>query len=154
MKTCIVEGCPYNVFSNGYCRNHVYIYYNSKSMHQGIKNNAINPQSVKRIEVNRLYFALCKALKEQMIRDGKFSCIFCGEKLESDCDWHHTNGRDGDMILAKHYLKPSHRLCHTKYHSSNYTQLEKEKWFMAFLWRLKEIDEALYDKEINKQFKI
>jgi len=137
-KTCIVEGCNNPNMTHGYCNFHKYIYYNSKSMHQGIKNNALNPQSVKRIEINKLYFALVEQLRKDAIKNNKFNCIFCGEKLTlEDNDPHHTNGRDGDMLLAKHYLKPAHRLCHTKYHSGTFGQLSKETWFNAFLYRLK-----------------
>jgi hypothetical protein len=133
---------------------HVFVYYNSKSIHQGIKNNAINPLSLRCMKDNETYFEVIKRKKLIAKATNTFNCIFCGEKLsDEDCDPHHINGRDGDMLTDDKYLTLSHRFCHTKYHSSTFVQLEKEVWFKVFLWRLKGIDETLYDKEINKQFK-
>jgi hypothetical protein len=156
MKICIIEGCNNFIYTHGYCKYHSHLYYNSncdKVVRNSTKYKQIPKQSLKRIEINKLYFQLCKQLKEHAVKTNTFYCIFCGEKLTEENDWHHTNGRDGDMILAKHYLKPAHRLCHTKYHSWTVSQLEQEVWYKAFLYRLKLIDEKLYDKEINKSLK-
>jgi hypothetical protein len=155
VKKCIVENCKNDSKTHGYCWFHKYIYYNKKNgMHQGVKNNALNPRTVQRIEIDRLYFALVEQLRKDAIKNNKFNCIFCGKKLTlEDNDPHHTNGRDGEMLLAKKYLTYSHRFCHTKYHYGTFDQLSKESWFNDFLMRLKEIDEDLYDKEINKQYK-
>ena len=118
---------------------------------KGIKNKSLNPQSILRIKKNELYFPLVKQLKELAKKNNTFNCLFCGNPLtDADSEAHHTNGRDGEMILAKHYLRFAHHICHTKYHSNTFEQLSKEVWYKAFLYRLKMLDEELYNKEINK----
>ena len=155
MKTCIVEGCNNNVFTHEDCKIHSYLYYNSKSEIPVIKRSVIPPQSLKRIEDNKQYRIIKAQRKIQLIQEGRYRCIFCDKEFgKIEPGWHHLAGRDGDLFLNPKYLFPAHDDCHViKYHSGTWESLNKEKWFMAFLWRLKGIDETLYNKEINKSLK-
>jgi len=112
-----------------------------QSPRMGLKRTKIKPRSDKRIEQEKKY----NKIKGELVKV-KGPCFFCGEPVKQP-DIHHLKGRDGDLIYNERYLVRVHRKCHSEYHDDS---VEDISWFTSFLLRLREVDRALYEKELNK----
>lgn len=159
-KKCQYEGCDRDVFSHNFCQWHQSARTDKKWLKSLLKQrkttNKIKPVSSKQRSKLIKYD---KAKKEKEIRlkeNNQWFCIFCGEYFNGDDkpDWHHTAGRDGDLVFDDKYIFPAHTYCHIIiYHWGSYDLLSSQKWYNDFLQRLKEIDIKLYNKELKKKDK-
>lgn len=164
-KICIIPNCKNNVFSHGYCKNHVNIYYQSKNPPVS-KNKAITrTKSLRRIsiaktEINLQYQAIKKEKEHYLKSNNLWYCFFTNTKLEDDdlVDWHHLDGRIGKkdnipLLIYEPWLVPVKRKWHTAWHSLTINQLKMFGWWDEFTSRLNKLSPELYEKlcqKINK----
>jgi len=155
-KQCQYEGCKNNVFSHNFCRNHQMYRTDEKwlkSLQKQPKTQSkIKPVSEKRSKQLAIYENEKKEKIEQLKRDGKWFCFFCGKPFKENekADCHHTKDRENDDLFDMVYTVFAHRNCHTAYHNLDYAHFSSFGWYLSFLERTKEIDIKLYEKEINK----
>jgi hypothetical protein len=114
----------------------------------------IAPYSKKRIKLNAEYERKKQANNEKLKLEGKFKCFFTGDLFPKnyDPDYHHTLGRDGDLLSDMDYAFPCYFQPHREYHDLNYdyASLNKIEWYDTWLERIKIDLPILYHKEMYK----
>jgi len=106
----------------------------------GLKRTYIKPRSDKRIEQEKEY---------AKFNPGNKQCFFCwvAFKKDEERDKHHLKGRRGKNLTDRKYIVHVHRGCHDDYHNKSVKDIP---WHAEFALRLRRIDMALYEKEMNK----
>lgn len=153
MKKCKYDKCNNNSFSGGYCKYHVYL-------NEKYKNKPLKKISSKRSKENKEYLLIKKDIRLEMIYEPKKrKCVFCNNDVKydniNDFDIHHINKeRNNYHLYDKKYLYPSHRNCHTIYHSfDSYRLINNISWYRDYVKRLRSIEYDLYLKELRKLLK-
>lgn len=136
LKKCTIKNCENYLFAKGLCKFHYRIAH-SKSIEKRSNKRIIQEIEYKESQSNR---------KLELILLKKWVCIFCGQDFNT-CIWHHSRGRDGDLLCEGKYLYPSHSLCHSNYHDLS---IERLSWWNDYMERIKEWDPELYQKELIK----
>jgi hypothetical protein len=143
------------VFSHGLCitcykRDVLYPKYKLKEK----KTYAIKSYSLKRERLNLVYTIKKKEKWAQLVSEGKNVCYFTNVKLDPEVlpDFHHSIGRDGDLLTDMDYAFPATFKAHRDYHDLkyDYEHLEKIPWYKDFLLRLKKNNPLLYEKEMYR----
>ena len=149
MGICKIEGCNNPIWGGGVCRYHNYTRY----MRGGDKHERKKPakRSPKRAQDERRYKDLAKEFFDEAVKNGTNICVFCGKKVTFFEGLHHLKGRTGEYLLDKEWWRTVHNKCHVwDYHQANVEQRLAQPWWEAFLMRLKEASEELYNKELKK----
>jgi len=149
-KQCSIKGCTNITFSKDKCLYHY---------RMGLKplrrtplkhgDTRIAKRSKKRqYEEDILYKEAKRIRKRELILLNRWFCLFCGKKLPQCPTWHHTRGRDGELLIKKEFLYPAHFKCHvTQYHQ---LPISKIPWWNNYVKRIKVWDPELYKKELIK----
>jgi hypothetical protein len=166
MKTCNADNCSNPQFGGGYCRYHAYmrrmkggdLYARGQKKpvepRSGLKRTKVSPVSEKRKEQAKTYKQVKDEIRAELISTGNYNCFFCGKPMNSEKGFHHTKGRDGTKYIEKKWLVPGHNQCHVwDYHQAKIKDLIEQPWYPAFLSRLRDLDEGLYQTELKKQEK-
>jgi len=110
--------------------------------------------SKKRIKLNEEYYRKKKENNEKLKSEGKFKCFFTNDPFPKNFepDYHHTLGRDGDLLSDMNYAFPCYFQPHREYHDLkyDYASLNKIKWYDEWLERIRIDLPILYAKEIYK----
>ena len=154
-KYCINHSSCY-VFAKGFCvqcYRQYYLYPKQKEKQKKIYK--IKPYSKKRKILNIEYSRKKKEKWNQLIHEGKNKCYFTNVILDPNGpipDFHHTLGRDGDLLCDMNYAFSCLFKPHRQYHDLQYTydQLEQIDWYKSFLQRLEKENPILYHKEQMK----
>lgn len=154
-KYCI-NGCQRFVFAHQRC---VYCYRKEillpKQLAKPKKIYKIKNFSSKRVLLNDEYSRKKKEKWLELIEQDKNRCFFTDTWLDPKGpipDFHHSLGREGDLLCDKEYMFPCLFKPHRQYTDLQYTydQLEKIDWYKPFLIRLKENYPILYEKELYR----
>ena len=125
-----------------------------KSLLKEKKTYKIKPYSNKREILNLVYTIKKKEKCAQLVAEGKNVCYFTNVKLDPDIlpAFHHSIGKDGDLLTDMFYAFPATFKAHREYHDLkyDYDHLEKVSWYKDFLERLKKNHPLLYEKERYK----
>jgi len=149
------NGCSRFVFAHGLCLScyKKEILYPKQKLKER-KHYTIKPYSSKREKINRIYTEKKKKKWEQLIAEKKNYCYFTKIKLDPDIlpDFHHTLGRDGDLLTDMEYAFPCTFKAHREYHDLkyDYDHLERIKWYYPFLKRLEKENPILYYQEFKR----
>lgn len=142
-KFCSECGFPH-VFSRGLCLKHW------KEKHQKPipttlkKPSKIAPKRLKQVQRYNSLINRLDAANETQI------CFFCNLSIVGRADHHHLEGRDGEKLIDDRLVVPTHRECHTKWHSLSVHRLSKEQWWNGYLMRLQALSEKEYNKTMRK----
>ena len=118
------------------------------------KTYKINSFSLKRERLNLVYTIKKKEKWAELVAEGKNVCYFTNIKLDPDIlpDFHHSIGKDGDLLTDMDYAFPAIFKAHRQYHDLKYgyDDLAKVSWYKDFLERLKKNNPLLYQKELYR----
>jgi hypothetical protein len=160
MKICNEPGCTYPVFSGLKCKYHQYRRHmrgGDLHVHKARKPKEPIAKESKRRKVERIYYKDgCLQLEKEMRAqhpEGKLFCFISGYEITGRASWHHLYGRTGDWYLDKDGLVPTINKYHLMVHRMTVEKLEEQPWYSDYLIRLKNKDEALYNKQIGKKEK-
>ena len=149
-KICSIDGCNNPAFSHGLCQYHCRSQYKPLRRTPLKKGDTCIARRTKKrqYEEGTLYQKAKKERKVELMRLGRWICLFCGKELPQRPTWHHTKGRDGDLLFESKFLYPAHFKCHV----SQYHQLPiiKILWWNEYVERIKIWDPELYKKELIK----
>lgn len=149
-KSCNMENCNNPIFSKGKCLYHRRMDYKPLRRTPIKKGDTrIARRSKKRqYEEDVLYEEAKKVRKRDLILSNGWICLFCGKELPQRPTWHHTKGRDGDLLFEKEFLYPTHFKCHV----SQYHQLSIKRipWWNRYMEWIIIWDPELYKKELIK----
>lgn len=157
MRICSVFGCDNPVWGTdkntgkGYCFFHQWFRTDRKRKH--FKPLPIRHRSVKRMKEEEEYGRVCNEIDRELKKKRKWRCFFTNQKLPEKASHHHLKGRKGSLLTDKRWIVPVHDEPHMDYHDLSVEKLSKLSWYKGFLQRLKELDEGLYQKELNKKDK-
>lgn len=143
-KICKSCGKPEYIFSGGLCRQCWGLEQTLKNWASKAPRRPIRYKSEKRKEEEKEYKRICK----EMDTVKPHMCFFCGWEIKGRVDHHHLKGKVGGDYLDKRYIVKAHRKCHSEFHS---LPVDKMWWFDAFLFRLKQVDFDLFQKELRKR---
>ena len=104
----------------------------------------------KRAKQEKEYADVCKELDDELDRQKKLYCFFCGKPLSENWIHHHLRGREGALLVDKDYLVVGCFECHRQYHD---LPVRKQKWREIFMENLREKDPQTYYKEREKENK-
>jgi hypothetical protein len=166
-RTCKEDNCNNSVFWGDYCRYHQYRRsmkggdkYNAdkkpnkppkpRSETRSLKSNTIHRRTPKRALDERYYAVQAKEFFDKSVFDSTNKCHFCGERVLTFQGLHHTEGRDGSRINDFTKIVIVHNDCHLFYHRATLQQLMEQKWFVAWMGRLKSVSTEAYNKELRK----
>jgi hypothetical protein len=161
MRTCESPNCNYPVFGTdkntgkGFCKGHQFLRTDkTPKQRKSLKRPPIPFRSNKRVVEEEEYRKVCNEIDEKLKKEGKWRCFFTGKELPNKASHHHLLGRDGSLLMDERWIVPCFDEPHLNYHDLSVEKLEKFSWYAGFLKRLKEKDEGLYQKEIDKTNKI
>lgn len=153
-KFCI-NGCNSYVFAYDRCLScyRKEILY-PKQLAKPKKVYKIKNYSSKRILLNDEYNRIKKEKWLELIEQGKNICFFTNKILDAKGlipDFHHTLGRDGDLLCDKNYIFPVLSYAHRQFHDlkHEYKELEKIDWYFPWLERMKVSYPIIYFKEMR-----
>ena len=158
-KICNVIGCNNPAWSKGLCLYHCRMSYKpikrtflKKSAIPLKKDNRIAERTIKRLYQEEILYKQVKEIrKEELVSQNRWICLFCGKELPQRPIWHHTRGRDGDLLFQGRFLYPAHFKCHiSQYHQ---LPINKIPWWSDYIERIKMWDPELYKKELIKMDK-
>ena len=158
MKHCSAFNCTLPIWSNGYCKFHLYLSPKAKKQpvepQSPLRHTKPSPISSKRIIDNKSYRQVCDEIDREAIANKEYVCFFCGEFMAGKCSHHHLRGRAGKLMTDKRYIIISHNHCHVdQYHRYTVVQLLETGWYGSFLVRLRMKDEVSFEKEMRKLIK-
>ena len=104
----------------------------------------------KRAKQEKEYADVCKELDDELDRQKKLYCFFCGKPLSENWIHHHLRGREGALLVDKDYLVVGCFECHRQYHD---LPVRKQKWREIFMENLRAKDPQTYYKEREKENK-
>jgi len=109
----------------------------------------------KRVKQEKEYREMCNDMDKELQEEENFRCFFTNKQLPEGrrVSHHHLKKRTGSLLTDKQWIVPVYDLPHLLYHDLSVEKLEKFSWYAGFLKRLKEKDEGLYQKEIDKKDK-
>jgi len=111
----------------------------------------------KRVKQEKEYREVCNKIDRELQKAGKLRCFFTDKPIPIEylgiVFHHHLKGRDGDLLTDKKWIVPCLFIPHSHYHSLSVDKLSQLSWYAGFLKRLKEKDEKLYQKELDKKSK-
>jgi len=149
------NGCHRFVFAHDlciYCYRKEYLYPKLKSKQKKVYK--IAPYSKKRIKLNAEYKRKKKEKNEKLKAEGKFKCFFTDTPFPKNFepDYHHTLGRDGDLLTDMDYCFPCYFQPHREYHDLeyDYKSLNQIEWYDLWLERMKIELPIIYQKEMYK----
>ena len=154
-KFCI-NGCNRYVFAYGVC---IYCYRKARAIAQQSKPAKPRPRiarvSKKRQLLNVVYTDKKKEKWERLIAEKKNVCYFTGIEIDPRGpipDFHHTLGRDGELLCDMTYAWPCYFTPHREFHDLkyDYDHLEGCKWYYAWLKRIEKEDPIIHQKELYK----
>ena len=114
----------------------------------------IKNYSSKRVILNDEYTRKKKEKWNQLVSEGKNRCYFTNILMDPDVlpPFHHSIGKDGDLLCDMKYAFPCYFKPHRQYHDLQYTydQLEQIDWYKSFLQRLEKDNPILYYQEMKR----
>ena len=118
-------------------------------------------RSSKRKKEEREYRRICQEKRKKLIAQDNWVCFFSGQELPlmGPVSFHHLGGRQGvapdggNLYLYEPWIVPVLDDFHRAYHDCAVDHLNITWWYKPFLSRLRDVSEALYEKEIEKQTK-
>lgn len=156
-KYC-VNGCSRKVFAHNRC---IYCYRKEilypKQLEKQRSNISkpvkIRPVSVKRQLLNKEYERKKQENNLKLIILDKFHCFFTLEPFPKGYspDYHHTLGRDGDLLTDMSYAFPCYFKPHREFHDlkHDYQHLYDCNWYSPWLDRMKKEYPIIYFKELR-----
>lgn len=114
----------------------------------------IKPVSDKRVKLNAEYKRKKEVNNEKLKAEKRFKCFFTQKPFDKnyDPDYHHTLGKDGDLLADMEYAFPCYFEPHREYHDLKYDKehLDNCTWYWSWLERIKTELPIVYYKEIKK----
>ena len=162
MRTCTVHNCDYPVFGTdkrtgkGLCKGHQFLRTDkAKEKRKPVREAKAVYRSLKRMREEAEYQKVCDEIDKELQEVGEFRCFFTNKPLPVDRKpaHHHLRGRVGKLLTDKRWIVPCKSSPHLNYHDLSVEKLSKKSWYPGFLKRLREVDEGLYQKELNKKDK-
>lgn len=154
MKTCKVEGCDWLIFGGGYCKRHQYLRTKAiKDEQAKVPYTRIKPRSDKMKAKMELYNHAKALAIAEVRKTGPVMCFSCNKEIVGFIDWHHTEGREDNLLEVKKMVF-MHRTCHGAIHNLSVDLLQHLPWYTTYLENLKEFNIELYEREIAKKTKL
>jgi len=154
-KRYCINGCHSFVFAKDRCVR----CYRKEILYPKQKNKPkqhykIAPVSDKRQKLNAEYERKKKQKWLELIEQKKNVCFFSNKTIDPTGPvphFHHTLGRDGDLLSDMNYAFPCYFQPHRQYHDMQYTYdyLEKIDWYFPWLQRMKQTLPIIYYKEMK-----
>ena len=114
----------------------------------------IKSYSDKRIKINSTYEKKKEEKNKELIQQGKFVDFFSNDPFPKDYkpEYHHTIGRDGDLLTDTDYMFPCYRNTHRAYHDLKHEKryLNNVPWYWSWLERMKTEIPIIYHLEMKK----
>ena len=151
-----MNGCDRFVFAHNRC---IYCYRREiqypKQQAKEKKYYRIPPVSEKRKLLNKTYERKKEEKWQELIENKQNYCYFTNKLIsarESIPDFHHSLGRDGDLLCDKEHMFPCYSWPHREYHDMKYEykDLIKIAWYFDWINRIKTISPIVYHKELYK----
>ena len=151
-KKCLL--CDNGVFTHGYCRNHAYLYYESKRTTHAVASDEYRIKS-KSFKTEQADSLISKHKKQRIHYIGK-RCQICGRY--SEVDWAHIIPKSYSQLLRNRVDNGilACRSCHDIF-DQNFTiipvskLLELHPWrFKAIMGRMKSLDEFYYNRFVSR----
>jgi len=150
-----MNGCDIKVFAKDrciYCYRKEILYPKQKLKEK--KHYKITPVSEKRKLLNNEYERKKKEKWLDLVFNKKNKCFFTDKIIDPVGPvphFHHTLGRDGELLADMNYAFPCYFKPHREYHDLRYEykDLEKIEWYFSWLQRMKTELPIIYHKEMR-----
>lgn len=107
--------------------------------------------SKKRQQQNELYKEAKANVRKKLLAEGKFVCFFSETSLPPDFDdFHHLEGKDGEMLYKESNIRPAIWTYHYPYHHTTVGKLLTSGWYPKFLKRIEKQYPQVFNIEMRK----